>query len=379
MLGGGGSVRSNAAIPASRGAALWAFFQNNPMQATLGLEKSPLQQCVAGGWHPNEPSRFVHFRCPRQFWRPRIPGTGRAQFVDPHARRGHVSGNRKLSCPLWRKIEMKSPRSPSSEELVNRLMPKGLTPEQRELLPPEARQRYDESRKAMQEIFERNEPPLALKVGDDNRLWPDDPEEVYGWLRLNDALGGCEPDFMLGLISQIGDANRDGRRPNERDVNFVLSTIRALQPRDQLESMLAAQMAVVHMATMRLGGQLRNVKYVDEHDYVERALNKFARTYVSQMEALKRYRNAGQQNITVKHVSLQQHGGQAIVGNFEGAPRGRTRETASATTSEARRGTGRKDAPSAPPALTRAAMAPMPILAEPEEAMQGLVPAEMKK
>jgi hypothetical protein len=46
----------------------------------------------------------------------------------------------------------------------------------------------------------------------------------------------------------------------------------------------------------------------------ERALNKLARTFAMQMEALKRYRTGGEQKVTVQHVSVSE-GGQAIVGN----------------------------------------------------------------
>jgi len=46
----------------------------------------------------------------------------------------------------------------------------------------------------------------------------------------------------------------------------------------------------------------------------ERAYNKLALTYVAQIEALKRYRSAGEQTVRVEHVTVND-GGQAIVGN----------------------------------------------------------------
>jgi hypothetical protein len=44
-----------------------------------------------------------------------------------------------------------------------------------------------------------------------------------------------------------------------------------------------------------------------------------ARTFATQMEALKRYRTGGEQKVTVQHVSVSE-GGQAIVGNVTQAP-----------------------------------------------------------
>ncbi len=96
----------------------------------------------------------------------------------------------------------------------------------------------------------------------------------------------------------------------------MLSVIKGIKPLDQVEAMLAVQMAVVHMATMRFARQLRNVEALPQQDSAERAFNKLARTYISQVEALKRYRSGGEQKVTVQHVSVSE-GGQAIVGNVD--------------------------------------------------------------
>ena len=47
-------------------------------------------------------------------------------------------------------------------------------------------------------------------------------------------------------------------------------------------------------------------------------MNKLARTFAAQVEALKNYRSKGEQKMTVQHVHVAE-GGQAIVGNV-GAP-----------------------------------------------------------
>lgn len=86
-----------------------------------------------------------------------------------------------------------------------------------------------------------------------------------------------------------------------------------MQPRDELEAMLAIQMGAVHQATMMMARRLNHVETIPQQDAAERALNKLARTYAMQMEALKRYRTSGQQKVTVEHVTVNA-GGQAIVG-----------------------------------------------------------------
>ncbi len=78
--------------------------------------------------------------------------------------------------------------------------------------------------------------------------------------------------------------------------------------------MLATQMAAVHNATMVFARRLNGVETVPQQDSAARAFNQLARTFAAQVEALKRYRNGGNQNVTVKHVHVHD-GGQAVVGN----------------------------------------------------------------
>ncbi|TQE98087.1 MAG: hypothetical protein FKY71_15680 [Spiribacter salinus] len=59
--------------------------------------------------------------------------------------------------------------------------------------------------------------------------------------------------------------------------------------------------------------KLNHVNTIPQQDSAERALNKLARTFTTQMDALKRYRTGGQQKVTVEHVTVNS-GGQAIVG-----------------------------------------------------------------
>jgi hypothetical protein len=76
--------------------------------------------------------------------------------------------------------------------------------------------------------------------------------------------------------------------------------------------MLAAQMAGIHMATMRMMERLANADDIPGLDSTERALNNLARTFAGQVEALKRYRTDTEQKVTVQHMSVSD-GGQAIV------------------------------------------------------------------
>jgi hypothetical protein len=50
--------------------------------------------------------------------------------------------------------------------------------------------------------------------------------------------------------------------------------------------------AAVHTATMKLSRSLDEAEYLEHRDSADRTFNNLARTFVTQMEALKRYRLA---------------------------------------------------------------------------------------
>jgi hypothetical protein len=98
------------------------------------------------------------------------------------------------------------------------------------------------------------------------------------------------------------------------DMNFLVSMVKGLDPKDALEAALAVQMASVHVLTMRLANQLASSRTLKGQEHAERALNKLARTFTTQVETLKKYRTGGEQKVTVQHVSVNDNA-RAIVGN----------------------------------------------------------------
>ena len=171
-----------------------------------------------------------------------------------------------------------------------------------------------EARKLSSRLTVKKAASGAFSIGIDHK----DP--FTGQILLMQALGVTDFDFLAGIIGQVSNATSKGREPSEEDANFMLSVMCGIEPKDQVEAMLAAQMAAVHMATMTFARRLANVETIQQQDSAERTLNKLARTFTTQIEALKRYRSTGQQKVTVEHVTVQA-GGQAIVGNVShGAP-----------------------------------------------------------
>jgi len=150
---------------------------------------------------------------------------------------------------------------------------------------------------------------------------PDHPEPGIAHRHIAEALGTRDFDFLNGLLTQLCNVGSRGKKIDEAGLNFMLSIIKGVEPRDQMEAMLAAQMAAVHNATMTFARRLAHVDNIQQQDSAERAFNKLARTFAAQLEALKRYRSAGEQTVRVEHVTVNE-GGQAIVGNVSHGGRG---------------------------------------------------------
>ena len=164
-------------------------------------------------------------------------------------------------------------------------------------------------------------PSPHLKVsgkGNVAELAPDHPDGEIAQNIMMESLGSADRDFVDGLLAQAGLLCLDrGTHESERQLNFILSVVRSIKPRDEIEAMLGAQMATVHMASMTFARRLAHVDNIAQQDSAERAFNKLTRTFTTQVEALKRYRTGGEQRVTVQHVNVNE-GGQAIVGNVSG-------------------------------------------------------------
>ena len=125
--------------------------------------------------------------------------------------------------------------------------------------------------------------------------------KAYGKMVYNQLKKSCR-DYDLSKEG-IGDT-----------VIKIFTELAGINPKDQIEGMLAVQMIATHHATMDC---FRIVAQNGQLDIINPMLcyaNKLSRTFTMQMEALNRYRGKGGQKMTVEHVHINS-GGQAIIGN----------------------------------------------------------------
>lgn len=154
----------------------------------------------------------------------------------------------------------------------------------------------------------RKDKQVAMWIDEDNVVKIDET-------RMRDAFGSTDPRFVKKIVEQVLIATGKEGNLNKEAADFACSVIEGIQPRDQVEAMLAAQMAAVHNAAMTFARRLNHVDNIAQQDSAEKAFNKLMRTYASQMEALRKYRTGGEQKVTVQHVTVND-GGQAVVGDI---------------------------------------------------------------
>lgn len=163
-------------------------------------------------------------------------------------------------------------------------------------------------------------PVPKMKVtmgGDGNRvanISVDHPNESLAFDLLAEAVGADNTAFLMGALDSVGSLAQKGGALSEVHMNFALSMVAGIKPKDQIEAVLGIQMAAIHIATMQAAACVGGSKTREVYEGYERSLNRLARTFAAQVEALKRYRSKGEQRVYVERVNVEK-GGQAIVGN----------------------------------------------------------------
>ena len=140
-------------------------------------------------------------------------------------------------------------------------------------------------------------------------------------VKMSEAFGTADSDTQVHLLEQIAQvfngacsANGNNNEVVATAMSKAMAILAGIQPQNEVETMLAAQMIGVHNMAMRtmglamLGGQTLQGKESNGN-----LATKMLRTFIAQMETLHKIRTGGQQKMIIEHVNVNE-GGQAIVG-----------------------------------------------------------------
>ena len=133
------------------------------------------------------------------------------------------------------------------------------------------------------------------------------------------GIKGIVPDVVKAIMSPLINliANRDSDDAGS-PLNKAITLIAASDPKNQLELMLATQLAMTHITLGKSARLLdQNYKDVQTINSFGNLYTKLSRLGIDQINTLERMKGKGQQKIIVEKVNIKS-GGQAAIGIYEG-------------------------------------------------------------
>ena len=139
-------------------------------------------------------------------------------------------------------------------------------------------------------------------------------------LRALAATGLHNSDALALIVHQLVHLSPDSfdQKENSR-VNAALALLDELEPEGGTQTMLAAQMVATHIAAISCFSRAAIGKQTFEgREIALKFGTKLSGLYARQAQTLAKLKRNGQQTVNVRHVHVHD-GGQAVVGNIEGA------------------------------------------------------------
>jgi hypothetical protein len=139
-----------------------------------------------------------------------------------------------------------------------------------------------------------------------------------GEAHLLDTFGTASPGYAYEALGTLAAVLRDKGQdlPTPVALNAALALVDSIEPANELEAMLAVQMAATHGLAMTMMTRTRQTDGLLQMQAQGGLAVKLLRTFTLQAEALAKLKRGGGQTVRVEHVHVHS-GGQAIVGNVE--------------------------------------------------------------
>jgi hypothetical protein len=178
----------------------------------------------------------------------------------------------------------------------------------------EARARVKERRRRLTTRIETDKDGTVVNIGPHHA-------DRDGWLaRVDDLFGSSGRQFPLAQLNHVLKVARgDNGKYDEAKVNGILAAIDGVAPANEVEAMLALQMAVTHELAMQALLRAQRVDQIPQYESAGGMAVRLLRTFTAQVETLAKLRRGGEQVVKVVHVHP---GGQAVIGNVQAGPGG---------------------------------------------------------
>lgn len=136
--------------------------------------------------------------------------------------------------------------------------------------------------------------------GQDNKLYSAEMLEAFGTRSV---------PFLNATMQNIARVMSPTLNITSQQHNAVIAIMASVEPENELEATLAAQMVMANECAVRCMRGMVGTDMSEHHKMYGDLANKFMRTFTSQVEALSRLRRGGEQ--VIKHVYVGE-GGQAV-------------------------------------------------------------------
>ena len=160
---------------------------------------------------------------------------------------------------------------------------------------------------------DRKAPPRVRKPLPRNDQWKAPTPDLEGHRkRLREALGNTLSDeFVDVILGKLVEALRPGLydQLDEATLNAALAIIDSMQPRSELQALLAVQIIATGFAGLRFLRQMTE----DFIDVYGNYAIKLLRLQNDMIQTFDRYRRGNKQTVEVRHVHIHP-GGQGVVG-----------------------------------------------------------------
>ncbi len=165
-------------------------------------------------------------------------------------------------------------------------------------------------------------PPTELRVGEDEWTRPilglPHTDEAGWWAQARVAFGTVSAPFVEAEIARLLSVlrSRNSTLQLETEVNAALAMIEGVPPRNEVEAMMAVQMALAHVAALEMLARAGS-PVPEQSTAASATAAKLMRTFAGHADVLARMRRPAVQVVRVERVNIEA-GAQAFVGVAQG-------------------------------------------------------------